>query len=193
MNSILVLSAHPDDLEMSCGGTVAKLIGEGKTVTNIILNESVPHAEYLQKSRAILGFSSLSLDIADKPIRKAVEIIEEAINDLSIDTIITHWGEDWHQEHRQCSEIGRILARRQPINLWYMSSYPYNLKYKSFSPNMHIGISNKDYIKKEAAIKSYTNIGVNWRRGVSSHDSWRGSRIDTKFAEVFMVEDQVIL
>jgi N-acetylglucosamine malate deacetylase 1 len=193
MNNILVLSAHPDDLEMSCGGTVAKLVGEGKSVTSIVLNELVPHAEYLQKSKATLGFSSLSLDISTKPIREAVAIIEDAINDLSIDTIITHWDEDWHQEHRRCSEIGRILARRQPINLWYMSSYPYNLKYKNFSPNMYISINNKDYIKKEAAIKAYKNIEVNWRRGVSSHDSWRGSRIDAKFAEVFMVEDQVIL
>ena len=32
MNNILVLSAHPDDLEMSCGGTVAKLVSEGKSV-----------------------------------------------------------------------------------------------------------------------------------------------------------------
>ena len=36
MNKVLVLSAHPDDLEISCGGTVAKFVDEGNKVDNII-------------------------------------------------------------------------------------------------------------------------------------------------------------
>lgn len=192
MHNVLVISAHPDDLEMSCGGTVAKLINEGGRVTNLILNEDVSHAKYLEKARATLGFENLFVDIKTKTVREAVSTIEEAVDIASFDTIITHWSEDWHQEHRRCNEIGRILSRHQPINLWYMSSYPYNLKYKSFSPNMYINIDNKSYIQKEAAIKAYQNIQDEWRRGVSSHDAWRGSRINARFAEVFMVEDQVI-
>ena len=46
MNKVLVLSAHPDDLEISCGGTVAKFVDEGNQVDNIILCSNVKHKKY---------------------------------------------------------------------------------------------------------------------------------------------------
>ena len=40
----LVITAHPDDLEMGCGGLVARVIKEGGSVTNLILVK--PSAEH---------------------------------------------------------------------------------------------------------------------------------------------------
>ena len=39
----LIITAHPDDLEMACGGLVAKIIASGGSVTNFILVQ--PSAE----------------------------------------------------------------------------------------------------------------------------------------------------
>ena len=61
-----ILTAHPDDLEMSCGGLVAKIIASGGSVTNFILvkpsvevnvkrNSDIVSKE-LQQSKNILGF-----------------------------------------------------------------------------------------------------------------------------------------
>ena len=36
---ILAIGAHPDDVELGCGGTIAKLIYEGKKVAIIDLTE----------------------------------------------------------------------------------------------------------------------------------------------------------
>ncbi len=36
---ILAIGAHPDDVELGCGGTLAKLISEGKKVAIIDLTE----------------------------------------------------------------------------------------------------------------------------------------------------------
>ncbi len=36
---ILAIGAHPDDVELGCGGTIAKLISEGKKVAIIDLTE----------------------------------------------------------------------------------------------------------------------------------------------------------
>ena len=33
----LIITAHPDDLEMGCGGLVAKVVANGGSVTNLIL------------------------------------------------------------------------------------------------------------------------------------------------------------
>jgi len=35
----LAIGAHPDDVELGCGGTIIKLISEGKTVSVIDLTE----------------------------------------------------------------------------------------------------------------------------------------------------------
>ena len=42
MNKVLVLSAHPDDLEISCGGTVAKFVDEGN-------NRHIAHAAHFKE------------------------------------------------------------------------------------------------------------------------------------------------
>ena len=33
----LVLTAHPDDLELSCGGTIKKIVDQGGSVDNLII------------------------------------------------------------------------------------------------------------------------------------------------------------
>ena len=36
---ILAIGAHPDDIELGCGGTIAKLISEGKRVVIVDLTQ----------------------------------------------------------------------------------------------------------------------------------------------------------
>ena len=43
----LIITAHPDDLEMACGGLVAKINASGGSVTNLILVQ--PSAETNKK------------------------------------------------------------------------------------------------------------------------------------------------
>ena len=48
---ILAIGAHPDDIELSCGGTLAKLISEGKKWLLWILHKENWGQEELRKSR----------------------------------------------------------------------------------------------------------------------------------------------
>ena len=132
MKNVLVISAHPDDLEMSCGGTVAKWVAEGHNVVNLILTPDVAQIDYLGFAREHLGYEAIlwpgsrdSLSINSEMVAD----IENHFVDLKFDRIVTHWKEDWHQDHQKCYELGRILSRKQPTELWYMSSHPYHLKY----------------------------------------------------------------
>jgi LmbE family N-acetylglucosaminyl deacetylase len=36
---ILIVSAHPDDMEIGMGGTVAKLVEEGAEITSLIVTD----------------------------------------------------------------------------------------------------------------------------------------------------------
>lgn len=193
MKNVLVISAHPDDLEIGCGGTVSKLVAEGATVINLIMYPDVDHLEYLHQSQELLGFTPILFRADTRPTINNITIaeVEMLLSDFKPDLIITHWKEDWHQDHRACHELGNILARRQPVDLWYMSSYPYHLKYKEFNPNLYMKLS-WDYAEpKYDAITGYLNLTPRWVDAISSHDAWRGSMVsDGEQAEVFMIGHQ---
>ena len=61
----LAIGAHPDDVELGCGGTIIKLIAEGKTVSVIDLTEgelgtrgtAETRAEEAANAAKILGIS----------------------------------------------------------------------------------------------------------------------------------------
>ena len=187
MKNILIISGHPDDLEMSCGGAVSKWVREGHRVINLILVPGVPHLEYLESARKHLGYEVVGWpgdrdSLAVTP--SLVSDIEAHFGDIKFDRIVTHWKEDWHQDHKLSHELGTILARRQPVELWYMSSHPYHLKYNSFRPDIYVDIS--DYAPfKYKAMDAYENISQEWSIGVRSHDAWRGTFLGVKRAEVF--------
>jgi LmbE family N-acetylglucosaminyl deacetylase len=191
---IVILSAHPDDLEMSCGGTVAKFVEDGNKVTSIVMAGGVPHLEYLNRASGYLGIDPIIFSMSNsvKVDKNVIKELEAMVDFSTVDLIITHWNEDWHQDHQACHEIGNILARKQPMDLWYMSAHPYNLKYKHFTPDLYIDIGSWSYKSKLNAVKAYDNIPNKWVRGVMHHDVWRGSYLDTKYAEVFAVGNQVI-
>lgn len=63
---ILAIGAHPDDVELGCGGTVAKLISQGKTVAVLDLTQgelgtrgtNITRAAEAAESSRILGISA---------------------------------------------------------------------------------------------------------------------------------------
>ena len=68
-NNFLIITAHPDDLEIGCGGLVSKVLANGGSVTNLILikpsaehnekrNQSIVKAE-LEKSKNVLNFETI--------------------------------------------------------------------------------------------------------------------------------------
>ena len=81
MNKVLVLSAHPDDLEISCGGTVAKFVDEGNKVDNIILCSNVKHKKYVPASSKVLGYNPIYLNHRDESsTSKVIAEIEKKVN-----------------------------------------------------------------------------------------------------------------
>ncbi|WP_300673687.1 bacillithiol biosynthesis deacetylase BshB1 [Soonwooa sp.] len=50
---ILAIGAHPDDVELGCGGTIAKLISEGKTVAIVDLTQGEMGTRGTNETRAL--------------------------------------------------------------------------------------------------------------------------------------------
>ena len=121
----LIITAHPDDLEMGCGGLVAKINNNGGSVTNLILvKPSVEHnvnrdeqivRNELEKSKSVLNFETV---IYDTPLydngrpnltltNNLISYAESCINEHEI--LISHWREDHHQDHRVCYDVARSI------------------------------------------------------------------------------------
>jgi len=114
-NRILVILAHPDDLELYCGGTVARLIADGKTVRSIKVTsgdmgsrqENISQSE-LKKLRetedsssmtklGILPENNIYLQIPDGKVENNLELIGQLALQIRLfqpDIIITHNAED---------------------------------------------------------------------------------------------------
>jgi len=198
----LIITAHPDDLEMGCGGLVAKINQHGGSVTNLILVR--PSAEHkpnrdkqtvqdeLQKSKSILNFDTV---IYDTPLHdngrpdltltnNLVSYAESCIDGHSI--LISHWREDHHQDHRVCYDLARSISRKHFDQFWCIDEPPYNLHYKQFDCNHYVDIT-AHVDKKRKALESYaTYFNKISIETIINYNKYRGSFLgENKIAETF--------
>ena len=178
---VLVLSAHPDDLELSCGGTISKMKSMGATIDNFILCPYQDHKKYLITTSAILGFNPILNEEKERPKldHNLIGKIEKQLDMPSYDLLITHWKEDWHQDHRICHDVATTLR--------YMNAFPYCQKYTTFEANVFSDISNH-FMNKRKAIECYKNVNSRWVDDVEAMSKFSGSFINVEHAEVFKAD-----
>ena len=198
----LIITAHPDDLEMGCSGLVSKVMSKGGQVTNLLLvkpsveqnknrNEQIVKEE-LEKSKNFLGFNTV---IYDTPLHENGRPHLQLTNNLitfaeSIaeghDILISHWKEDHHQDHRICYDVARSLARKNFEQFWCMDEPPYNLHYKNIECNLYIDITNHIEQKKKALESYKSYFTPNTIETIINYNKYRGSFLgEGKFAETF--------
>lgn len=122
--NILAIGSHPDDLEIACGGTIARYAKEGHKVfmchiANGDLGHKIIKPEELARIRrkeaedaaAVLGAESvyLGMEVGDSKVEahdKAVrDKVVEVIRYADADVIITHNPDDYMRDHMQASAI----------------------------------------------------------------------------------------
>ena len=119
---VLAVGAHPDDLEILCGGTLARYVREGHEVVmcNVALGNrgsfehtseeiaAIRAAEASQAS-ALIGAERVSLGLADGEIYAGdsrhrllmVDLIRQARPDL----VLTHAPNDYMADHNEVSKL----------------------------------------------------------------------------------------
>jgi len=205
---ILAVGAHLDDIEIACGGTLAKAIEAGHTVKVLVMSKSgytnkegvVQRSDELAVIEGLNALHTLGIEdieILDFPT-KDISFSSEVVNSIDLriakfkpDIIFTHHPFDTHQAHEGVSKATIAAARRENTVFFYEPITPSGRSYVPFKPQMYVDIEST-LDKKIASLKchssEYNKFGAeDWIEGVRCRCGFRGYEIGKKFAETFEV------
>ena len=168
---ILALGAHSDDIEIGCGGTLLRLVEEKPDleVTWVVFcstperaREAEASAEQFLKGagkRRILVKSHRDGFLPSEWTRVKEEF-EELKREVSPDLILTHHGEDRHQDHRLVSELTWNTWRNHLI--WEFEIPKYDGDFGS--PNLFVPLSTATLERKiDLVLQAFpTQAGKAW-------------------------------
>jgi LmbE family N-acetylglucosaminyl deacetylase len=199
---VFVLAPHTDDGEIGCGGTIARLIEEGKQVYYVAFStartsvrpefpDNILETEVKEATR-VLGIPPDNLIVLDFPVRRFPEhrqAILQAMIDLrqqaKPDLILVPSPHDVHQDHQVVAAEG-LRAFKQHTILGYEE--PWNnivFETRCFLPLKERHIATKIqalHCYKSQAHRSYLDDQFVW--GLART---RGTQIEGGYAEAFEV------
>lgn len=204
---IIAIGAHLDDIELACGGTLAKAVKNGHDVRMLVLSES-DYTNFKgdvlrtkeqalvegKKAAKVLGVEDLV--ILDNPTKDipyhstVVEQIEAEITDFKPDLIFTHWAFDTHQAHQGTALSTISAARRHSSILMYEPISPSGRSYVGYRPQLYIDIScsiDKKLNSLKAHESQYEKYGQNWIEAIEARARHRGFEGGYRYAESFEI------
>ncbi len=205
---IMAIGAHLDDIEIACGGTLAKAIAAGHQVKALIMSKSgytnkeggvqrsddVAVEEGVQALRTlgIADIEILDFPTKDIPFRSdVVNAIDVSMAKYNPDIVFTHHPFDTHQAHEGVSKATIAAARRKNTVFFYEPITPSGRSYVPFKPSLYVDIE-ATLDKKIESLKchksEYNKFGAeDWIEGVRCRCGFRGYEIGKKFAEAFEI------
>lgn len=202
--NILAIGAHFDDIELGCGGTLAKHIDNGDNVyayvatksgfsnyNNVEIRSNDIAQEEGRLAMKILGvnliegdFNTLEIKFNDALNIQILRIVEEK----QIDLVYTHWSGDIHHDHQVVSQSSLHSCRHIPRLLMYRSNwYHSNLDFRG---TFYVDISNYWEIKQksiEAHKSEMERTHKRWIEFFHNEAKNAGQKIGVTKAEVFEV------
>lgn len=196
LNQVLALGAHPDDLELGCGATLAKLASSGVAITAVVLSEGRvgAHGSFDRAAETRAALSGLGVrsvfqhDFPDtrlhEHLNELIAVIEGHVRELSPQRVYTMFRDDRHQDHRAVHQASMVAGRLVPQILAYEtpSSYP------NFIPTVFEQV--EDFIeRKVAALKMHESQGDRLymhEDKIRSAAHFRGVQVDLGQTEGFL-------
>ena len=172
--NVLAIGCHPDDIEISCSGTLAKCVKRGDKVTVChVANGNMGHeiikpdelreirAKEAQNAGKLAGIEVVTLDIGDLlPNGSDItqrDLVADLIRRIQPDFIITHSPTDYMPDHREVSKLvfdASFVAsvpqygnggKAAVVPVYYMD----NLAGMNFNPTEYVDITDEIELKIE--------------------------------------------
>ena len=203
--NVLAIGAHFDDVELGCGGALAKHVLEGDSVYVYVATVSgfADHSKHairsddvaLREGKAAMGvlgakdliggaFQTLAVEFVDALNVDIIRIVEER----NIDLVYTHWVGDIHHDHQAVAKATLHSCRHVPRLLMYRSNWYHSAQ--DFHGTFYVDIS-RTWETKERAIRAHESemkrTGNKWIGFFQNEAENAGQKIGVPKAEVFEV------
>lgn len=200
MENVLMIGAHPDDIELGCIGTLLKLKKAGKKIIYLVMTNGGNWEKKTYKDR----MEEISVSIRDLNLDKVtignfkdgylfhnpevIDYLANIIKENSIDTIFCQYFKDSHQDHVNIGLNALSVASLCKNLLFYES-----LTSTEFVANYYVDIT---YYEKEkrymlnsysSQVDKYKNRNQNLLEYIEAKDKLNGIKIHADYAEGFIV------
>lgn len=203
--NVLAVGAHFDDVELGCGGSLARHAHQGDNVYVFVAtvsgftnqyNQTVRTSESAlreaQQAMGILGvkellcgnFKTLEVEFVDALNIEILKIVQEK----QIDLAYAHWAGDIHHDHQAVAKASLHSCRHVPKLLMYRSNWYHSTS--EFRGNFYVDITQYREIKEQAIrahVSEVDRTGEKWISFFRNEAENAGQRIGVKYAEVFEV------
>jgi N-acetylglucosamine malate deacetylase 1 len=170
MKNILILGAHPDDIEFGMGGTISRLKREGNSNVRVVVfsncDTSLPAGfksgtliEECRESLRVYGIEESQIEFYDFPVRDfndfRQQILETIIKEYragSYDSVFFPSNSDTHQDHSVLSTEA-VRACKKSTMLGY--EMPWNTF--GSKKNYFVEISEEDLSNRILSITKYVS------------------------------------
>ncbi|UCE95551.1 MAG: bacillithiol biosynthesis deacetylase BshB1 [Candidatus Bathyarchaeota archaeon] len=217
MLDILAISPHPDDVELCCGGLIAKMSSKGYRIGIVDLTrgemgtEGTPDTrlEEATKAAGLLGVQTReNMDFGDCRVyagfdeaKKLAGVIRRYCPSL----LIAPYGDDHHPDHSMSRILvdkavffAKLSKVRTNNEIHHVKLVAYYMLHKSFIPSFIIDVT-QSYGKKVEAIEAYeSQMGLLLGRegllkSIRLRDQVYGSRVGVEFGEPFFCNTPLVI
>ncbi len=209
--TVLVLAAHPDDVEILAAGTLSRLrkIGFEIFLGHMTFGDkggiqdpallSATRKEEAESSAALIGAKVVGRLCGDLELYNNdtfVEQVFEIIKEVKPDVILTHRTNDYHPDHRITGELVLRVVREKSFNtsVWFMDA----IGGIDFIPTKYVDITRERELKDKMILCHESQMAwmsqarnTNMVYMAQSLDRWRGLQSGFKYAEGFMSLDGI--
>ena len=150
--NIACIGAHPDDVELSMGGSILRMKEAGHNVTIIDLTDGEPtpfgskeiRKKESNQTKELLGVNRITLDLPNRYLEDTIDArkkLDEVLREVHPQYIFTHYEYDDHPDHNAACglvEAARFYAKLTKSDIQGKPFYPAKIIY--FFPN-HISLN----------------------------------------------------
>jgi LmbE family N-acetylglucosaminyl deacetylase len=201
--SVLVLGAHPDDIEIAAGGTLLTLAGRypGLAVKYVLMTGTPERqSEARAAARAFTPGADLQVEFHDLPdgrlpavYGQVKEVLEGVARSFHPQVILAPSKDDAHQDHRTVGELVPTAFRDQVVLSYEIPKWDGDFA----QPNTYVPLTSQIARRKvELLDKSFpSQVGRDWW----DEDTFlglarlRGVECRTRYAEAFTCTKLVII
>ena len=192
--TVLAVGAHPDDLELAVGGTLARLARESARVVMVVV--SIPADFETRRAEALRAAQILGCElrilvdsgccrIDDMKTYQVVGMLDSLVRELQPAALLTHSGSEFHRDHIAVHNACLSTQRLKSFDLSHFSPTMTRAVPVTFHPRTYIDVSTTIELKMQAIEAHLSQFGG---RGLDSEmyrDLARlnGRMVGVKYAE----------